>query len=335
MYTKSLLALGIIFFVSHSDTTHAQTQNLLPNGDFSDVNKIIGWTTQGPGSIAYSYTADADGSTGSGSLSMSAGDNANAQIAISGCFPVTPGAPFSFGGKYASGDSSLVFITSDANLSCAVFASNDCTGGTNNWFTSPHVQFGSGESGFKSFQEVSGTIDGFARSASCAVALNTTYVDFDTAGPSGIYIDDLYFNSIPPAAPGIKLGGYMSGNWYDPAESGHGFLLEFTAQANTVIAAWFVYAPDGSGQQRWIYSQGTYDTSTNVVTLPAELTSGASFPPLFNKTDVERTLWGNITFSFSDCNHGTAIWNSTVPGYGSGSIPIVRMTQVAGTSCPI
>ena len=202
---------------------------------------------------------------------MRGGDNLNAQLAISACFAVTPGAPFSFGGKYASGDESLSYMTSEANLSCSVFGSDNCTpGGAVNWFTSPEVNFGSNDTGFKSFSEVSGTIDGFARSASCGVAMSTTYVDF-SGGPSGINIDNIYFNSIPPTAPGIKLGGYMSGNWYDPTQSGHGFLLEFTAQANTLIAAWFVYAPDGSGDQRWIYAQGAYDTSKNVVTIPAAL----------------------------------------------------------------
>jgi hypothetical protein len=41
-----------------------------------------------------------------------------------------------------------------------------------------------------------------------------------------------------------------------------------------------------------------------------------------------------LTFVFSDCNHGQAIWNSIVPGYGSGSMPIARLTHIRGTTCP-
>src|ERR1700733_5802442 len=129
MGTKRATAVAIFFLVINLSTAQAQSQNLLPNGDFSLVNQIIGWTTQGPGSIAFSYGKDADGSTGSGSLAMRGGDNLNAQLAISACFAVTPGAPFSFGGKYASGDESLSYMTSEANLSCSVFGSDNCTPG--------------------------------------------------------------------------------------------------------------------------------------------------------------------------------------------------------------
>jgi streptogramin lyase len=135
-----------------------------------------------------------------------------------------------------------------------------------------------------------------------------------------------------PTGSGIKIDGYISGNWFNPAQSGHGFQLE-VAQDNTMIAIWFVFAPDGSGQN-WIYAQGTYDPTSSTVTLPAMISSGAKFPPNFNPNDVTRTPWGTITFSFSDCGHGTASWNSTLPGYGSGALPIVRLTQIRGTTCP-
>jgi hypothetical protein len=332
------MATTIFFLACCLSRAYAQSQNLLPNGDFSDVNKIIGWTTEGPGSIGFSYTPNADSGTASGSLYIVTGDAFNVQHATSACFRVTPGAPFSFGGKFEGSVTTDMWsppITGLANLSCTVFGNNDCTG-TNNFYNSGLSDFGNPAPGFQSFPEVDAMIDGFARSAYCGVSISTSAsIGQDTDGVvATINVDDLYFNSTAPADIAIKLGGYMTGNWYDPAESGHGFLLEFTAQANTLIAAWFVYTPDGSAQS-WVYGQGTYDTSTNVVTIPAEITSGTKFPPLFDKDDVERTLWGTLTFSFSDCNHGTAIWNSTVPGYGSGSIPIVRLTQVAGTSCPI
>lgn len=141
------------------------------------------------------------------------------------------------------------------------------------------------------------------------------------------------------APPSIALGGYLSGNWYNPAQSGHGFELEFTSQPsstsgqNTVVAYWYVYTPDGTGQT-WLYSQGSYDTTKNTVTLPVLLLDGAKFPPLFNSSDIQQTNWGTLTFTFADCNNGTASWSSSVPGYNSGSLPITRLTNVAGTSCP-
>ena len=98
-------------------------------------------------------------------------------------------------------------------------------------------------------------------------------------------------------------------------------------------AYWFAYAPAGNTQS-WIYAQGPYDPTSNTVTLPAAITAGARFPPNFVHDDIAVTLWGSITFTFTDCNNGTASWTSTVPGYGSGSIPITRLTRIAGTECP-
>jgi plastocyanin len=141
------------------------------------------------------------------------------------------------------------------------------------------------------------------------------------------------------APPPITLGGYMSGNWYDPSQSGHGFELEFTSQPsgtpgqNALVAYWYVYAPEG-GTQNWIFAEGPYDTTANTVSLPAFFLTGAKFPPLFDSSALVQTNWGTLTFTFTDCNNGTASWASTAAGYGSGSIPIVRITSVAGTTCP-
>jgi plastocyanin len=140
------------------------------------------------------------------------------------------------------------------------------------------------------------------------------------------------------AASGIALGGYLSGNWYNSNQGGHGFQLEFT-NTHEMIAIWFVYTPDGSGQS-WIYSQGFWDATKNTVTLPAIILTGAKFPPNFVEADVHRQQaqgWGTITFTFSDCNHGTVSWHSDAPGYNAANdtpLPLTRLTAVAGTTCP-
>jgi hypothetical protein len=146
----------------------------------------------------------------------------------------------------------------------------------------------------------------------------------------------------------VKLGGYMSGNWFIPSQGGgQGFQLEFTNFNNDMIAIWFTYTPagstanDGNGQN-WIYSEGPYDTTKSTVTLPAILLAGARFPPNFHAADVHRvpndaSTWGTITFSFTDCNNGTVSWHSNLAGYnGVNDTPVVvqRLTQIAGTTCP-
>ena len=152
-------------------------------------------------------------------------------------------------------------------------------------------------------------------------------------------------NAAPPPPPSIKLGGYLSGNWLNPAQGGHGFQFEFTNQPDggipsqkELVAIWFVYTPDGSGQN-WIYAQGPFDSTKNTVTVPATIFHGVKFPfPLsnFDPNALRGDLgdWGTLTFTFSDCNNGTASWNSTVSGYGNGSFPITRLTSIQGTACP-
>lgn len=148
------------------------------------------------------------------------------------------------------------------------------------------------------------------------------------------------------ASPSIALGGYLSGSWYNPDQSGHGFELEFTNQVDAgggkpiAVAYWYVYTPDGSGQS-WIFAVGAYDPTGSSVTLPATMLSGARFPPNFNSADVRETTgagqWGTLTFAFTDCNNGTASWHSDVPGYNAANdtpLPIVRLTQIAGSTCP-
>ena len=143
------------------------------------------------------------------------------------------------------------------------------------------------------------------------------------------------------APPSIALGGYLSGNWYDSSQSGHGYELEFTSQASSTVGQnlldvyWYAYSPDGSAQN-WIFAYGPYDATSNTVTVPAYLFTGAKFPTptQFDSGAIQQTNWGTLTFTFSDCNNGTASWTSTVSGYGDGSIPITRLTNVAGTACP-
>lgn len=138
-----------------------------------------------------------------------------------------------------------------------------------------------------------------------------------------------------PDAPlaSITLGGYLSGNWYNPAQGGHGFQFEFTDQDSTLIAVWFVFAPSG-GAQNWIFAQGPYDHAANSVTIDAELLDGAQFPPQFKPADVQRTPWGTLTFTFSDCDHAQVSWSSTLPGYGNGSMALTRLTSIRGLACP-
>jgi len=145
------------------------------------------------------------------------------------------------------------------------------------------------------------------------------------------------FVSTHPAAnpSSITIRPGISGNWDDPTvgQEGHGFQFEILP-GNGILAIWFVFTPDGTGQT-WLYSQGSYDPASNTVTLPTYISVGAKFPPNYKVSDRHLTQWGTLTFTFTDCNHGTASWTSTAAGYpATGSFPIARVTSIAGTTCP-
>jgi hypothetical protein len=303
--------------------------NLLPNGDFSDINQLLGWTNLGPGFMEFSGGNDASGGGVSGSMVLRTPAGLETTTAArSSCFAVSPAATYHLGGYVAVFG---FFAGAGAELACTTYATTNCSGnGVDLPPTSPDPAQQDPHNFFSSLQAVSGTLDPSARSADCSAKVQSASEGY---GWGSADFDSLVFESVAPAPTSVTLDGYMSGNWFDPAQAGQGFQLEFTDQNDTLLAIWFVYTPDGNGQN-WIYAQGTYDLTKTSVTVPAEILSGAKFPPLFTSSDLHATPWGTITFSFSDCNHGTASWNSTVPGYGSGSMPIVRLTQIAGTSCP-
>jgi len=304
-------------------------QNLLPNGDFSSAQQLTGWGPfPGSGPIAFSATMNASGSA-SGSIVLSSSPPDGGTAAGSVCFQVAPGATYRYGGKISPANPSGV--SSQAHFGCHYYQDTACSRAGDVDLDPHQSQTYTGMGPFQDLPEVSGILDGSARSVNCFVSLASP--SNSTTSASQAYFDDLYFKSSLPAVSSVKLGGYLSGNWYDPTHSGQGLQLEFTDQQNTLLAIWFVYAPDGSGQ-RWVFGQGDYDTTTNTVTVYAQLLSGGAFPPLFNSADVQRQLWGKLTFVFTDCNHAQLVWNGFLPGYGSGSMPLTRLTSIRGTSCP-
>ena len=145
------------------------------------------------------------------------------------------------------------------------------------------------------------------------------------------------FVSTQPAAnpASITIRPGISGNWDDPTDGqeGHGFQFEILP-GNGIVVIWFVFTPDGAGQT-WLYSQGSYNPASNTVTLPTYVSVGPKFPPNYKVSDRHLTQWGTLTFTFTDCNRGTASWTSTAAGYpATGSFPIARVTSIAGTTCP-
>jgi hypothetical protein len=126
----------------------------------------------------------------------------------------------------------------------------------------------------------------------------------------------------------------ITGNWYNPLQSGHGFSIEVLPGDGIVgemLAEWFAFAPDGG--QSWIVATGPIIGNTAVLQGFQPVGSSVRFPPNFDPSHVQNQPWGTITFTFTDCNNGNVSWQPTATGYTSGTMPITRLTMPAGLTC--
>jgi hypothetical protein len=131
-------------------------------------------------------------------------------------------------------------------------------------------------------------------------------------------------------APTVTIDASFTGSWFDPAQSGHGLMLEVLPD-NRLQALWFAFNPEGN-QQSWFGGVGTYSGNTATITDVA-LPVGGRWIPDFNPDAIVRKPWGTLKFTFIDCNHGKVDFSSVL-GYGSGSMNLLRLTMPAGLSCP-
>lgn len=134
----------------------------------------------------------------------------------------------------------------------------------------------------------------------------------------------------PNDTPAFSIGTGVSGNWFNPAQSGHGFQLE-KVNDTTVTAFWFTF--DNAGNQVWILGVGTI--ANNRIDMQAVKSRGGRFPPNFDPTQITNPPWGTLSFTFTSCNAGQVQWTSTDPAFSaSGTLALERVTTVQGTTCP-
>ncbi|HEX3124413.1 MAG TPA: hypothetical protein VHQ21_14045 [Rhodanobacteraceae bacterium] len=132
------------------------------------------------------------------------------------------------------------------------------------------------------------------------------------------------------APPAMNIDASFTGSWFDPAQSGHGLMLEVLSE-HRLLAMWFAFSPQGD-EQSWFGGVGTYSGATATIIDVAQ-PSGGRWIPNFDPNSIVRSPWGTLTFTFTDCDHGRVDFSSGL-GYGSGSMNLLRLTQPAGLTCP-
>lgn len=128
--------------------------------------------------------------------------------------------------------------------------------------------------------------------------------------------------------PGFQVGSEFSGQWYNPEQPGHGLLLE-VLPGGMAFGAWFVF--DDDGNPFWVVGTGRMDAQS--MTLDVRSYTGGRFPPNFDPAAVQSSDWGTLTIRFDDCSSATLEWNSRLPGFGNGSMPMARLTSIDQLPC--
>lgn len=124
------------------------------------------------------------------------------------------------------------------------------------------------------------------------------------------------------------VGTQMSASWYNPQQSGHGLSVEVLDDGRAIIY-WYTF--DQSGAPYWIVGTGTVNGQS--IATEAINVNGGFFPPAFDASKVQRVQWGKLFLDTdpNDCNLATLRWESS--SFGNGSLPMTRLSNLAGNSC--
>ncbi len=128
-------------------------------------------------------------------------------------------------------------------------------------------------------------------------------------------------------ASAIEINSKLSGSWFNKDQDGHGLNVA-TLNEDQTLVYWYVYHTDGTPM--FLITVGT--NSGNRTTGTTYYHTGMKFGD-FNPDDVQQTVWGTSTVTFHGCNSATLEYSSNDPAYGSGTIPMTRLTFVSGIKC--
>ncbi len=131
----------------------------------------------------------------------------------------------------------------------------------------------------------------------------------------------------------LGIGPAFTGHWYDPANSGHGVQTEIIRRqdgSRALYANWYVYDPNGN--QAWVTAIGPV-SGNGTGELDAYYSSNGAFPPIFGAGQPDIKPWGKLKFDFTSCDSGTLTYNGSDAGWGSGTVPLTRITNIEGVDC--
>lgn len=134
------------------------------------------------------------------------------------------------------------------------------------------------------------------------------------------------------------IGAGISGLWYDPANTGHGLVLQVSGSGDAdnlpykMVAYWNVFTPQG--QQLNLWGIGDIANNAATVTVPVNTSTGGNFPPALSGNATTQPF-GTLGFTFSDCNTASMAVTTSRAGYANTTVPLKRLTSVADVPCSL
>jgi Tol biopolymer transport system component len=119
----------------------------------------------------------------------------------------------------------------------------------------------------------------------------------------------------------IVLDGSYSGNWYNPGQSGHGFLLEALPNGS-FYATWYVYQ---DGQPLFLQGQGV--PVGNRLDVDMYSVTSTAFPVGPGRPTASD--WGRVSFTFTSSNDGMVSWQPVAAGFTAGSTTLRRLSSAS------
>ena len=111
-------------------------------------------------------------------------------------------------------------------------------------------------------------------------------------------------NNAPPL-----LQGALSGSWFDPSRNGEGFVFEFGRNPDTSVATvyWFTHR---NGAPYWLMGTASYLGDEQLLDFELLEISGTGFGADFDPEGYTIEPWGEISFGFTTCKEGLAVWGN-------------------------
>lgn len=131
---------------------------------------------------------------------------------------------------------------------------------------------------------------------------------------------------VPVNLPSIRAD--LSGSWYNPAQSGHGLMVEILDNQRVVLA-WYTF--DAAGAPLWLIGEGTVRGQQVIAKLGAF--SGGRPPADWAQGELVSEPWGTVTMTVQNCNSATLNWESAHPDFGTGELELVRLSWIQGQRC--